>query len=82
MSNRPTMAEMMAWRTAPMPLTMAMRHAPMVWKMDSIWNDMLALCKRKENLAVPEEGVTIKKMLGLYCANRKIMNNILWRTYT
>jgi len=36
MSKRPTMAAMMACRTAPIPLTMAIRQAPMVWKMDSI----------------------------------------------
>jgi len=27
-----TTPEMMAWRTAPMPLTMAMRQLPMAWK--------------------------------------------------
>ena len=31
------MAAMMAWSTAPMPLTMAIRQAPMVRKIDSIY---------------------------------------------
>ena len=30
------MAPMIACRTAPMPFTIAMRQAPIVWKMDSI----------------------------------------------
>lgn len=31
-----TMPAMIAWQTDPMPLTMAIRHAPMVWKTDLI----------------------------------------------
>ena len=37
------MAPMMACRTAPIPLTIAMRQAPMVRKMDSICRVLLVL---------------------------------------
>ena len=33
MSKRETMPEMMAWKMAPMALTMAMRQAPIDWQM-------------------------------------------------
>ena len=36
MSKRETMPAMMACRTEPMPLTIAIRQAPMVWKTDLI----------------------------------------------
>lgn len=36
MSNRPAIAPMIAWRTEAMPLTIAMRQAPMVRNMLSI----------------------------------------------
>ena len=45
MSNRDTMPAMMAWRTEPMPLTMAIRQAPMVWKMDLICGEEKELVK-------------------------------------
>jgi hypothetical protein len=47
MSNRPTMAPMMACRTEPMPLTMAIRQLPMVRKMDANCEVLAVVTKKK-----------------------------------
>jgi hypothetical protein len=36
MSKKAAMAPTMAWRTLAIPLTMAIKQAPMVWQMPSI----------------------------------------------
>ena len=55
MSKRLTMPAMMAWQMEPMPLTMAIRQAPMVWKTDLIYLGGLLVLWLSKDVFGPED---------------------------